>query len=91
MSEAIREVEGALEVLGEPAPWGPDSKASAFLDQVFRRFYERSEAPALVRKSDYHRLVSVVDRAAVDPEVVEKLDAIVEVAGRARPRDHQVS
>ena len=91
MSEAIREVEGALEVLGEPAPWGPDGKASAFLDRVFRRFYERSEAPALVRKSDYHRLVSVVDRAAVDPEVVEKLDAIVEVAGRARPRDQQAT
>ena len=67
MSEAIREVEGALEVLGEPAPWGPDGKASAFLDQVFRRFYERSEAAALVRKSDYHRLVSFVDRRGRRP------------------------
>ena len=86
MSEAIDEVEGALEVLGEPTPWGPDGKASSFLDQVFRRFYERSEALALVRKSDYHRLVGFVDSAAVDAEVVEKLDAIVEVAGRARPR-----
>ena len=86
MSEAIDEIEGALEVLGEPTPWGPDGKASSFLDQVFRRFYERSEALALVRKSDYHRLVGFVDSTDVDTEVVEKLDAIAAVAGRARPR-----
>ena len=87
MSDTVHEVEGALEVLGEPTPWGADGKASAFLDQVFRRFYERSKASSLIRKSDYHRLVPFVARADVDSEVAEKLDAIVEVAGRARPRD----
>ncbi|MDE0205566.1 MAG: AAA family ATPase [Candidatus Tectomicrobia bacterium] len=90
MSDAIDEVESALEVLGEPTPWGPDGKASAFLDLVFRRFYERSEAMALIRKSDYHRLVSFVDGADVDTEVTEKLDAIVDVAGRAQPRVQQM-
>ena len=89
MSGAIDEIENALEVLGEPTPWGPDGKASSFLDQVFRRFYERSEASALIRKSDYHRLVAFVDSADVDAEVVEKLDAIVVVAGRARQHGQQ--
>ena len=90
MENAIAEIEGALEVLGESTPWGPDGKASAFLDQVFRRFYEQSEDSALIRKSDYHRLVAFVDSTDVDTEVVEKLDAIVEVAGRARPRGQQM-
>ena len=90
MENAIADIEGALEVLGEPAPWGPDGKASAFLDQVFRRFYEQSEASALIRKSDYHRLVAFVGSTEIDLEVVEKLDAIVEVAGRARPRGQQM-
>jgi energy-coupling factor transporter ATP-binding protein EcfA2 len=89
MTDAITEIEGALEVLGEPTPWGPDGKASAFLDQVFRRFYERSEASALIRKSDYHRLVAFVDSTDIDPEVIAKLDAIVKIAGRARPRRQQ--
>ena len=89
MSGAIDEIERALEVLGEPAPWGPNGKASSFLDQVFRRFYERSEASALIRKSDYHRLVAFVDSTEVDTEVVEKLDAIVAVAGRARQHGQQ--
>ena len=90
MSGAIDEIERALEVLGEPTPWGPDGKASSFLDQVFRRFYEQSEASALLRKSDYHRLVAFVGSTEIDLEVVEKLDAIVEVAGRARPRGQQM-
>ena len=89
MENAIADIEGALEVLGEPTPWEPDGKASAFLDQVFRRFYEQSEASALIRKSDYHRLVAFVDSSVDDAEVVEKLDAIVEVAGHARPRGRQ--
>jgi hypothetical protein len=37
-------------------------------------------------KSDYHVLASLLDKDEVDREVVQKLDAIAEVAACARPR-----
>jgi len=37
-----------------------------------------------MRKTDYHRLASFVPEDAIEREVVEALDAIVEVAGAAR-------
>jgi hypothetical protein len=85
---SIDEIEGALETLGEPSPWGPEIKASgAFLDRVFKRFYEKLQLPNLMTKTDYHRLVAYLPREAIDGEIAEKLTAIVEVAQRARPRD----
>ena len=87
MQECIEEIESALATLGEPSPWSPDIKASdTFLDPLFKRFYEQSDSPALIRKTDYHRLAGFLRVEDVDPEVTEKLDAIVDVASRARPR-----
>jgi predicted transcriptional regulator len=37
-----------------------------------------------MRKTDYHTLAPLVARTDLDPEVVEKLDAIAGVAARAR-------
>lgn len=87
MQIAIREIRSALAALGKPAPDSPDLKASDdFLDPLFRKFYEALRLPDLMRKTDYHTLAPYVPANALDPEVCEKLDAIVEVAGRARPR-----
>ena len=87
MQDSIEEIEQALTVLGEPSPWGPDIKASdTFLDPLFKRFYERSGSPALIRKTDYHRLAGFLSVEAIDPEITEKLDAIADAASRARPR-----
>ena len=87
MQDSIEEIEQALTVLGEPSPWGPDIKASdTFLDPLFKRFYERSGSPALIRKTDYHRLAGFLTVEAINPEITEKLDAIADAASRARPR-----
>jgi len=87
MEESIDEIEQALRTLGEPLPWGPDIKASdAFLDRLFKRFYEKLELPNLMTKSDYHRLAAYIAPAAIDEEIREKLDAIVLASERARPR-----
>ena len=87
MQDSIEEIEQALTVLGEPSPWGPDIKASdTFLDPLFKRFYEQSGSPALIRKTDYHRLAGFLRVEAIDPEITEKLDAIADAASRARPR-----
>lgn len=87
MEETIAEIEQALAVLGEPSPWGPDIKATdGFLDRLFPKFYERVGLPNLMRKTDYHTLAPYVPKAAIDPEISEKLDQIVAVAKLARPR-----
>lgn len=86
MDATIAEIESALETLGEPSPWGPDIKASdAFLDRVFKRFYEKLQLPNLMTKTDYHTLAAYLPRAAIDDEIIDKLDAMVDVAQRARP------
>jgi len=38
------------------------------------------------RKTDYHVLARLVPRDLIPPEVTAKLDALVTVAQRARPR-----
>ena len=83
MEESIDAIERALETLGGPSPWGPDIKASDdFLDRLFKRFYEQASSPALIRKTDYHRLAEFLKAEDIDSEISEKLDAIVDAAQR---------
>jgi hypothetical protein len=87
MAEAMDEVTQALETLGRPGPWSADIKASDdFLDPVFERYFRKLSLPNLMRKTDYHVLAGLVAQEIIDAEVGEKLDAIVHVAGQARPR-----
>jgi ABC-type transport system involved in cytochrome c biogenesis ATPase subunit len=87
MEAAISEITAALTTLKEGDPWGSEIKASdQFLTPLFSRFFERLNLPNLMRKTDYHTLARFVARDQIDAEVTEKLDAIVNVAGRARPR-----
>lgn len=86
MEDTITEIARALAALGKPAPDSPDLKASDdFLDPLFRRFFEKLALPNLMAKTNYHTLAPHVPADALDHEVRAKLDAIVEVAGRARP------
>ena len=88
MDESIAEIEQALTTLAEPDPWGPDIEASeAFLDPLFRRFYDKLKLPNLMTKTDYHRLAGFVEAGHIDPEISDKLDALVSVAGRACLRE----
>lgn len=64
-----------------------DTKASDdYLDLVFADYFSRQSLPNQMRKTDYHQLAPLVPRELIEAEVVEKLDAIVEVAAMARPR-----
>lgn len=87
MREAIAEVTEALKTLNKPDPWSLDVKASdEFLDPLFKKFFEKLALPLQLRKSEYYVLASLTPRAKLDHEIVEKLDAIVAVAQRAKPR-----
>jgi ABC-type nitrate/sulfonate/bicarbonate transport system ATPase subunit len=85
MDEAVTEVEKAMETLGR-SPWSPGTKASDdFLDPLFVAFFKKLGLPNLMNKSDYHTLARYVPREQIDPEVIEVLDLIAQVAARAKP------
>ncbi len=87
MAEAIREVTQALQTLNRPDPWSSDIKASdEFLGPLFKKFFEKLNLPLQLRKAEYHVLASLTPKEKLDPEIKEKLDAIVAVAERAEPR-----
>jgi hypothetical protein len=87
MRESIAEVTQALRVLRKPEPWSPDIKASDdLLDPIFERYFDKLGLPNLLRKTDYHSLARLVSKDDLPGEVTEKLDAILAVADKARPR-----
>ena len=87
MRESIGEVTAALKTLNKPGPWSTDIKATDdFLDPLFKKFFEKLGLPLELRKAQYHTLASLVPADALDPEVAQKLDAIVTTARRAHPQ-----
>ena len=85
MTEAIAEIESASRRLGR-SPWSDDLKASDdFLAPLFNAFYEKTGMSGRMAKSDYHFLVDYIQPGEVDLEVINVLDAIAEVASRAKP------
>ena len=85
MDESVSEITEALDRLGKEKAWSDDLKASDdFLMPVFRAYYKKLDLPNLMEKSNFHRLVEFVPDQNLDPEVGEKLNAIVEVATSAK-------
>jgi energy-coupling factor transporter ATP-binding protein EcfA2 len=67
--------------------WWSNTKASDdFLDPLFEAYFKELGLPNLLRKTDYHVLANFVPKELIDQEVVEKLDAIVAIAKKAKPR-----
>ena len=86
MGQAIEEVESALKTLGKGSPWSADIKASDdFLVPLFKSYFETLGLPNLVAKKNFYELAEHVPDSEIDPEISEKLDAIVRVAERATP------
>jgi len=65
--------------------WRQVRASEGFLDLVFDEFFRAVNLPNLMRKTDYHRLASLVPASAIDAEVVGVLDRIASVAARAVP------
>ncbi len=86
MHAAIDEVTGALETLGRGSPWDTNTKVSDdFLVPLFDAYFRKLDLPNLVRKKSFYELAEFVPEEEIDPEIGEKLDAIVQVAGGASP------
>ncbi len=86
MEKAVAEVTHLLEI-DEKSPWSPDVKATdEVLDRIFRVFFKEMKLPLSFRKRDYHLLTGFLSKQQIDSEVTEKLDAIIAIAERAKPK-----
>jgi ABC-type lipoprotein export system ATPase subunit len=87
MRENINKISDAQTILKQSKNWRDDIKASdEYLDPLFASFFKAIQLPNLLTKSDYHELAALVPNDKVDPEIYEKLDAIVEVSKRVSVR-----
>jgi hypothetical protein len=86
MKESIKEVELAMETLGKGSPWDPATKVSDdFLLPLFKAYFKKLGLPNVMAKKNFNELAFFVPTDAVDPEITEKLNAIVMVAQAATP------
>lgn len=84
MEESIDEVASSYVTLHDSSPWDQNCKISDdFLDPLLRNFSQRQDIPLLMRKSEFYRLVRFVNPSEIPKDVIEKLDAIAEVAKAA--------
>lgn len=65
--------------------WHTVKASDDFMDPVFEQFFLELKLPNLMRKTDYHRIASLVPAERIAAEVIEMLDRIVETANRATP------
>jgi len=88
MRKTIAEMTNAMETLGIGSPWDKDTKVSDdFLIPLFRKFFKTLGHYNVMDKKNFHELARFVPKDKIDPEVNEKLDAIVTVAKAAKPRN----
>ena len=86
MRKSIGEISRAMETLDHGSPWDADTKASDhFLTPLFRVYFEQIELPNLMAKKSFYELAEHVPVNEIDPEIREKLDAIVKAAKAAKP------
>ncbi len=86
MTETIEELTKALQTPNKPDPWPAEIKVTDdFLDPLFKKYSEKLDIPLVLKKNEYYKLANFLKREEIPSEVVEKLEAIVEVAVRATP------
>jgi len=90
MHEAIGEITEAMTKLGKGSPWDADTKVSdEFLTPLFDAYFKKLGLPNLMAKKSFYELAEHVSEDEIDPEIREKLDAIVRTANSATPRGNE--
>jgi len=83
----MNDIEKAMLKLRKASPWDPITKVTDdFLNPLFEEFFDKLKLPNLMWKTGYHELARYLKKDQIEPEVSEKLDAIVQVARKAKPR-----
>jgi energy-coupling factor transporter ATP-binding protein EcfA2 len=87
MEESIEEIQEALEKLEKGSPWDMNTKVSDdFLTPLFKTYFKKLKLYNLMDKKNFHELAKLVPVEKFDPEIKEKLDAIVQIANAAEPK-----
>jgi hypothetical protein len=84
MQECLEDLIPRAALRDSSDPWWIDTRASDFLDRLFKTFFKKLNLPNLMNKSDYHALARHVLKEQIDPEVSKVLDAIFEIAAKAQ-------
>ncbi len=85
LKQCTGEIEHAMKVFHKGSPWSPDTKVSDdFLGPLFDLYFEKLGLPNLMKKNNFHQLARFIPKDKIDPEIKEKLDAVVKVAGSAK-------
>ena len=86
MRAAIAEIGEAMQKLRKGSPWDSDVKVSdEFLTPLFETYFAKLHLPNLMAKKNFYELADYVPDDEIDPEIGEKLDAIVRVAASTAP------
>ena len=64
--------------------WITTKISDDFLDRLFREFYNNINSIILMDKSRYYKLAELSEPQELDPEITDKLDAILNVATTAQ-------
>ena len=86
MREYIEELVPPIALKNLQHPWWNRTKATDdFLNPLFEYYFKKLNLPNLMRKSDYYVIAKLVPKELVDNEVIDKLDAIVNIERKAKP------
>ena len=85
MRESIQEIETALQTLSKGTPWDANTKVSDdFFAPLFENYFKKLNLPNLMAKKNFYELAYFTPVDKLDPEIKEKLDAIVRIANSAK-------
>lgn len=84
MREVVEDLNAASIQLRQEPLWSPQIKASGeALEPIFRAYHERLGIYNPMAKKNFHELAAYIPDDEIDPEIIEKLDAIAAVAESA--------
>ncbi len=84
MNRLLEEMQDAFRKLDKGDIFSSDLKVSnELLEPLFARFYNELELPNLMLKTNFHILAEHMPLELINPEITEKLDAIVKTAQQA--------
>ena len=80
MREVIEDITAPAYLRNPDDSWWSDEKLTDnWLDKVIPRFYEKVGLPQAIWKRDYHEIIFQMQPSEIDPEVKDKLDALLPV------------
>lgn len=80
MDEVIKDITAPAYLRDTNNAWWSDEKLTDnWLDKLVPLFYEKVGLPQSIWKRDYHEIISQMKPSEVDPEIKEKLDALLPI------------